>query len=262
MSPLPRPVTRLTDTFLHEVDQRLPGRVTGLLLHGSLAWDEFLPASDVDFVCVWDALPQDADLVALEQAHLATRTRCASPVFDGFHCTADDLEADPLAVGPRPVFYEGRFDARGDTDINPVTWHELAERPVVVRGDRPSVRTDHTQLVQFTRDNLDTYWRSLLEHLGSERAPDMDCHDDLVLWTVLGSARLHHLLARGALTSKSGAGRYVIEHLDPRWHPIAREALRLRERPGSPSLYADADHRRLDTCDLLAWVVAVGTGAV
>ena len=84
--------------------------------------------------------------------------------------------------------------------------------------------------------------------------------DDLVVWTVLGCARLHHLLARGALTSKSGAGRYVVNHLDPRWRLVAGEALRLREDPGSPSLYADRDQRRRDTCDLLAWVVADGTG--
>ena len=44
------------------------------------------------------------------------------------------------------------------------------------------------------------------------------------------------------------------------WRLVAGEALRLREDPGSPSLYADRDQRRRDTCDLLAWVVADGTG--
>ncbi len=245
---------------MQEVDQCLPGRVTGLLVHGSLGWGEFFASSDVDFVCVWDALPQGADLVSLEQAHLATSARCAWPAFDGFHCTADDLAADPLTVRPRPVFYEGRFDPGGDADINPVTWHELAERPVVLRGDRPSVRTDHPQLLQFTRGNLDTYWRSILEWITTQDDAAEGLDDDLVVWTVLGCARLHHLLARGALTSKSGAGRYVVNHLDPRWRLVAGEALRLREDPGSPSLYADRDQRRRDTCDLLAWVVADGTG--
>lgn len=259
VAPLPRPVADLTQTYLHEVDGRLPGRLAGLFLHGSLGWGEFFAVSDVDFVCVWHELPRGAELDLLEEAHRATSARHPAPAYDGFHCTTDDLAADPTTLGPRPVHYQGVFSARGGTDINPVTWHELAQRPVVVRGHLPTVRTDPAQLARFTRDNLDTYWRSLLEQLTAEGPAAVGTQDDAVAWTVLGCARLHHLLTRGELTSKSGAGRHVLAHLDVRWHRVAREALRVRERPGSPGLYDDAGHRGQDTLDLLEHVVSTQT---
>lgn len=99
-----------------------------------------------------------------------------------------------------------------------MTWHELAERGLVVRGALPAVHTDREALLAFTRDNLDTYWRSALAQV--DTAID---EDGTVAWVTLGVARLHHLLARGALTSKSGAGRYVLNSLDARWHPLAVE---------------------------------------
>jgi hypothetical protein len=195
----------------------------------------------------------------LKRAHEATRTQFPATVLDGFHCTADDLAADATTVGGRPVFYQGAFQTAGTLDINPVTWHELAERAVIVRGPLPRVRTDPAQLTAFTRGNLDTYWRGILariEEVGAGSAGELD---EAVAWVVLGAARLHHLLTQGRITSKSGAGRHVVEHLDPRWTPIAQEALRIRERPDSPSQYDDLARRGQDVVELLAWLVEDGT---
>ena len=259
MNPLPRPVLAVTACFLEEVDRLLPGRMTGLFLHGSICWGEFFPGSDIDFVGLWDDLPGGDALDQLRAAHKATGVRFPTPAFDGFHCTADDLAEDPSVVTHRPVFYEGEFDAAGTTDINPVTWHELAERPVVVRGQMPPVHTDLPRLSAFTRDKLDTYWRGCIGQIEQAGIAAVGEHDDAIAWLVLGAARLHHLLARGSITSKSGAGRHVVESLDPRWHQIAREALRIREAPGDPSLYADTGARGRDMHDLLVWLVDDGT---
>jgi hypothetical protein len=256
---LPAPVVGLTACFLEEVDLRLPGRLQGLFLHGSLCWGEFFAGSDVDFVGMWDVLPTGADLELLRAAHIATRDRLPALVFDGFHCTVDDLAADPAGIAHRPVFYQGEFDMAGRIDISPVTWHELAERPIVVRGEVPPVHVDAVQLRDFTRVNLDIYWRGSITKIEAAGIAALGEDDDAIAWTVLGAARLHHLLNRGAITSKSGAGRYVIDSLEPRWHLIAHEALRLRESPGDPPLYSDPAARGRDMHDLLVWLVEDGT---
>ncbi|MGO4957778.1 aminoglycoside adenylyltransferase domain-containing protein [Luteococcus sp. Sow4_B9] len=77
-------------------------------------------------------------------------------------------------------------------------------------------------------------------------------------WSVLGVARLHHLLATGRMASKSEAGRYVANQLDEQWRPIGLEALRARERPDEPSRYRSANLRGRDVRDFVAWCVADG----
>lgn len=250
---LPTPITCLTETFLTEVDRRLPGRLEGLLLHGSLCWGEFFDGSDVDFVGVWSELPRD--LTPLRAAHEATLAMHPGLTFDGFHTTAAHLARAPESEPTRPAFYQGRFDPAGRVDINLVTWHELAERGIAVRGSVPPVYTDLAALLAFTAANLDGYWRAQLTEIDDEGPNDVGRIDAAIVWVTLGVARLHHLLATGSLTSKSGAGRYIINSLDSRWHGLAVEALRLREGGGDPSPYGDPGERSRDLRDFLAWVV-------
>ncbi|MGL4298679.1 MAG: nucleotidyltransferase domain-containing protein [Candidatus Neomicrothrix subdominans] len=252
------PVHDVVACFLEEVDRRMPGELTGLFLHGSIVWGEFFPGSDIDFVAVWEQLPAGERLDDLREAHAFVQQRFPSPTFDGFHCTAADLAASPATIEHRPVFYEGAFSDQGSIDINLVTWHELALGPVVLRGQVPGVYTSLPELFDFTRTNLDTYWRGIADQVSAAGVKAVGKNDDAVAWITLGAVRLHHLLSQHRLTSKSGAGRYVIERLDERWAPIAQEALRVRERPDTPSLYADHGERGQDTYDLLVWLIENG----
>ncbi len=248
----------LLAAFMQEVDRRLPGELAGLFLHGSIVWGEFFPGSDIDFVAVWDRLPAGDRLAELAAAHDVIQQRFPSPAFDGFHCTATDLAAHPAAVGRRPVFYKGVFDDAGTSDINLVTWHELALGPVAIRGQVPQVYTNLPELLEYTRKNLDTYWRDIAAEVAAVGTTATGKQDEAIAWIVLGAARLHHLLSQHSLTSKSGAGRYVIKHLDERWSPIAHEALRIRERPDIPSFYTDHEARGQDAQSLLVWLIEDG----
>jgi Domain of unknown function (DUF4111) len=245
----------VTSHFLAEIDVRAPGLVSGLWLHGSLCWGEFFANSDVDFVAGLTRTPLRADLIALKASHVRTRAVHPQLTFNGFHLPTQDLSRNPRSIVSQPVFYDGKFRDWGNEDIHIVTWHELDERGITVRGTLPTVYTNAAELHDYSRENLNSYWRSVLQRMQRAGSARTGAHVEHTVWTVLGVARLHHLLATGQMTSKSGAGRYVIESLDNRWSLIAQEALRGRESPQDPSLYSDVAHRGEDATDFLSWVI-------
>ena len=255
---LPEEVLGLTHAFLEVADLHCPGLLDGLLLHGSLCWGEFFDDSDVDFVGLLSRTPSEDDLAGLAAAHQQARSVYVVRRFEGFHCLPAQLAGPPEGVGPVPVHYESAFTATGHLDVSWVTWHELAERGIAVRGAVPPVRTDLEALLVYCRENLSTYWSSMLDDVTKAGDQEVGEMFEVVVWVVLGVARVHHVMARWRLTSKSGAGRYVLEALDPRWRRIATEALRLRERPDKPSGYAHFAERGRDVREFLSWAVADG----
>lgn len=255
---MPAEVATITNTFVRQLRAAKPGLLHGLYLHGSLCWGEFFASSDIDFVAVLAHPPTPADLAALSATHAHLRESFPERRFEGFHCQPGDLARSPAATGPVPVHAEGRFDAAGRAGVNLVTWHELAERGLNRFGGQPTVHTDLGALLDYTHDNLTSYWQPTLARAADAGPEVVGASDDAVVWVTLGVGRLHHLLATRELTSKSGAGRYVAAKLDSRWHRLAEEALRLREQPEMRSAYDDPGERGRDVLDFLAWAIEDG----
>jgi hypothetical protein len=125
--------------------------------------------------------------------------------------------------------FDGTFRRADRSDVNPVSWHELARHGIAIRGGELSddnVWTDDAALRAYSHANLTSYWNRVLEQL--RQHPVEAAAPEAASWCVLGVSRLHHLLATGMLTSKSGAGRYALTTFDPRWRSIVLEALRAR----------------------------------
>ncbi|MET7326024.1 hypothetical protein [Streptomyces sp. NPDC005549] len=258
---LPPQVQRTTSAFLSAIDTSAPGLVEGLYLCGSLGFGEYVPGrSDVDFVTVLSERPDRAAMAALATAHETVRREHPRPFFDGFHAVRADLAGPPEHCPDLPCTRMGTFAEAGRFGVNPVTWHELVRHGVSVRGPAltaSEVHVDDAALRAFSHGNLSGYW----SHLHGElvESPAEAGEPDAVEWCVLGVSRLHHLLATGSLTTKSGAGRYALTAFDPRWHPIVLEALRVRESTGAPSAYDGAPERRAgDTIAFTAMVIEAG----
>jgi hypothetical protein len=243
---LPADVCQVTQTFLARAGERRPGLIQALYLHGSLGFGEYFPGrSDVDFVAILAARPDDADLDALDGAHAQARAAHPRLRFEGCHLLRCDLARSPAQCPDVPYAFEGAFGRSGRFSINPVTWHELAWHGVTVRGPEltgDDVWTDASALRAFTRANLSSYWANVAE--AQVKMPAEAAEPAAVAWCVLGVSRLHHLLATGSMTSKSGAGRHALSAFGPQWHPIVHEALRAREQPDAPSAYGDDAARR------------------
>jgi hypothetical protein len=254
---LPEGPQAVCRTWLAEIDRLAPGLVTGLHVRCGLGFGEFVPgASDVDFVAVLARRPAYAEEQALEDAHAATYAAHPDAPFDGIHVLAEDLAADPEDCPDVPCVLHGHFEPEDRYDVSPVAWHELALHSVPVRGELPPVWTDHERLVRFTRDHLETTWRDQAAAL--EKFPDEASDEATCAWCVLGVARLHHLLVTGEMTAKSAAGRWGLSHYDERWHPVLREALRVRAGDPGPGDYDDPSDRGRDVAAFTAYVVEQG----
>ncbi|MEE2046164.1 nucleotidyltransferase domain-containing protein, partial [Nocardiopsis tropica] len=163
-------VQTLAQTFLAHADQEAPGLVEGLYLTGSVALGDFRPhASDVDFVIVTRSTPDGDELELLRGAHARTRAAVPRPQFNGIHVTWDDLTRDPAACGAVPSVIGGRFRSRASADVNPVTWHILAEHGVTMRGPHPvelDVWDEPESMRAWSLGSLDEQWRRWREKAG------------------------------------------------------------------------------------------------
>ena len=257
----PAEVQQVTGMFLSLVDDAAPGLVEGLYLHGSLGFGEWYAGrSDIDFVAVLAERPDATRVDLLRDVHARLAETFPRPAYDGLHLTWDDLAGSPYDCPDLPCTQGGYFHDEARLDLHPVTWHELAHHGVTVRGPEPArfaIWTDQRALREYTHANLEGYWAQEVDAL--RRFPEEAAKPEQVAWQVLGTARLHHLLATDALTSKSGAGRYAFTAFDDRWRDIITEAMAVR-LTGETSGRYDADPVRCaeDTVGFAEMVVRSG----
>jgi hypothetical protein len=261
---VPTEVASLATCFLTAVDSIVPGLIRGLYLTGSVALGDFRShCSDVDFVAVSEHRPDRAELDGLASAHGVVVGSHPKLHFDGTHLTWADLRAGPDACAPAPFTHEGRFSPSGTFAINPVTWHELADHGLPLRGPPiadTAVWRDNAVLRAWTLRNLVEYWTPWITQY-REGPSRLDGRYDLVCWGVLGVARLHYTVSTGSIVSKTGAGRYALKAFEGRWDRIISEALRLRADPTLASDYADLSERRVEVTDFMASVIESGLRA-
>ncbi|WP_052590258.1 aminoglycoside adenylyltransferase domain-containing protein [Luteipulveratus mongoliensis] len=242
---VPAAVSTVVDDALERVDAALAGTscdLVGLYLHGSLCWGEFFSGSDIDFVGVLSRPADDAVVAALRGVHGELATIGGRPAYDGIYVTEGDLTRPAADLAEYPGVLDNVFELGHHGDANPVTWAELAERGITMRGTpvaQLGVHTNPEELQAFTRGNLEAYWGRQAVVLGvlTEAIPSWASE-----WCVLGINRLHHVLQTGRITSKSGAGRWALDELDAKHHQVIREGLSVRESGISDPVY-DADPR-------------------
>ena len=235
---IPDPARTAVDAWLRHHDEYAAGFIEGLYLVGSIALGNWLPNSDIDFVAVSSSPADDDTISALRAAHEAAKADAGGNDIDGPYITWDDLEKLPSRVA-RPWTLHGEFHHDdGCFEINPVIWLALAKYGVAVRGPEPGVvdiDVDHDRVRSFIADNTNSYRASVGPSIRSalEDPNRTEFDANLTSWCVLGVARMLYTARTGDITSKSGAGRWMLDEL-PQHRALVEHALDVRERSDSP----------------------------
>jgi hypothetical protein len=226
---IPQPVQQVLDEYVALVGQALPGLLDGLYLHGSLALGAFdQRLSDIDFISIASWRCSAADIESLRAIHDTLRQRYPQAHLEGSYLQWDDLGRFEDTIPPCPYIHDGIFHNSGHFDINAVTWWVLKHRGIAVVGPpvaRFDYQVDWDDLIAKMHHNMNTYWASFTTN--SQRMAWL-LTDDGIQWAVLGILRQFYTFREHAITSKTGAGIYGLEHTPRRWQRLIQEALDIR----------------------------------
>jgi hypothetical protein len=233
---IPPSVQQVLGEYVALVHKALPSFLDGLYLHGSLALGAFDPRlSDIDFISIASRRCSATDIDSLRAIHNSLRQRYPQAHLEGSYLQWDDLGRFEDTIPPYPHIHDGILHAGGHFDINAVTWWVLKHRGIAVVGppaEYLDIQVDWDDLIAKMHQNMNTYWASFTTN--PQRMLWL-LTDDGVHWVVLGVLRQFYTFRERAITSKTGAGIYGLQHTPRQWQRLIQEALDIRAGIGVSS---------------------------
>jgi len=233
-SRLPDDVAQFFAMFLRHFQEVLPDCLHGYYLYGSMTLGAYhLAASDLDFLAVLARPLEPEEWQTLERLHRSlNRKYPLARRLEGEYVPLPDLQQGNLANG-YPRFNHGKY-----CGLNPVMtlyWHQLHTAGVRVAGPAPETllplipwEAVHQEMDRNVNGYLlNVIHRRYLSLLSNEMAE----------FIVLNMCRILYTLEHRAIISKEGAGEWALTALPEQWHPLIREALRLRAGENKHSLF-------------------------
>ena len=254
-SKIPKPVQPLLVAYVTFLEKEVPGLVTGLYLHGSLALDAFdARHSDVDYIAVVSRRCTAHDVERLTALHQMLAQSYPRPLFEGSYLQWSDLGQCEEAIEPFPFVHDGILHQSGHFEVNPVTWWLLKHRGLALAGPAPkelNFTVEPHTLLAWMQQNLNTYW---VQFIRNPARMAWLFTDYGVQWAVLGVLRQYYTFQEQDIISKIGAGDYALQHLPQRWRRLIQEAINLRTQTDG-SLYKFRVQRAAEAVLFLHYVI-------
>lgn len=252
---LPPDVQAVLNKYLGALENKLPGLVTGLYLHGSIALGAFDPHySDVDFLAFMSHRCTQSDLKSLTEIHQIVVAEYPRPALEGCYLQWQELGLAEEDIATYPYYYEGQLRSNGYGEVNAITWWLIKNQGIVLLGPNPqemAFEVSGDRLISYTLPNLNTYWAAFLTQ---PRRISWLLFDGGIQWVILGVLRQYYTLREQQIISKVAAGLDALDNLPPNWHRIVMEAVNIRQRVGS-SLYQNRVGRAIDAGRFLRFII-------
>jgi hypothetical protein len=226
---IPEPVRPILERYISSVEQELPGLIRGFYVVGSIALNGFNERfSDIDFVAVLARSASTTEMETIAAIHKALEKCFPRWEMSGTYVQISDLGRSEETTHPHPHFHDGKFHREGKIAVNPVTWWELKNHGIAIRGEEPQelpFNVDWNLLLAWMRENLNTYWHGWTVRLDRRLIMLSDWG---IKWTVLGVLRQYYTFRENSITTKLGAAEYALTSLPGMWHPLVQEAIDIR----------------------------------
>ena len=231
---LPPPANKIVADFVNKVTALDQLKVEGIYITGSLALDDFFPdKSDIDFIVICKKFPDIATVSQLKKIHKAIARENPKPELNGSYVSYRSIKTTSPQETMSWNLYKGRWNY-GSFEMGPITIKELSDHAVTVYGPKAEdlgLSMDDISLRNFVYQNLNSYWQGWVNRHGAvaKRKIYLLLLPQLTEWSLLGVARQFYTLRTGKITSKSAAGKYLLEYLPENFHTIMREAIDIRQ---------------------------------
>jgi hypothetical protein len=226
---IPQSVQQVLNAYIGLMNEALPGLLTGLYLHGSVALGAYEPGlSDIDFIAITSRRCTPSDVETLRVVHHSLIERYPQAQLEGSYLQWHDLGRSEDTIPPHPHIHDGIVHASGYHDINAVTWWILKNRGTAILGPSPetfAIQIDWDDLLVKMHENLNTYWARFTTN---PRRMAWLLDDYGIQWTVLGVLRQFYTFRERAIVSKTAAGTYALAHTPRQWHRLIQEAINIR----------------------------------
>ncbi|PFH86283.1 aminoglycoside adenylyltransferase domain-containing protein [Bacillus sp. AFS088145] len=261
MEEIPKEINVVLDTYFHYFDLKLPNLIESFYLYGSITLGAYkIGFSDIDFMAVVMRKVTDADLKILKEIHKDVQKKFPNTILDGWYILNEDIESLNKEGNSSIRFNDGKFQGLNKFQKNSLDAFQLKKYGITVRGiniDNVDLLVNWDTILSNMGDNLNSYWLSWLNNC--KKFPTVKYLSLFVSlrsieWGILGVSRLYYTFKEKDITSKVGAGEYVLEVVPKRWHKIINESMRLRTEH-KKSYYKSIFTRRKDAIDYMEFMI-------
>ncbi|KOF56015.1 MULTISPECIES: aminoglycoside adenylyltransferase domain-containing protein [Clostridium] len=250
---IPEVARAILDEYVFNLRIYFGSKVFGVYLYNSIALGAFDEnKSDIDFVTVLNKRFTDREIQGLRELHRKlTKTFKFAKRMEGMYITIDEVGKCDFELDPYIYFAGGKLHS-GHYDANYVTWWTLGKYGIGVESpdiSKLSIETYFDNVLENMDYNLNCYWKSKLN------SKIVFFSDGWIEFSVLTMCRIMYTIKNGDVASKVEAAKNIIEDLPKEFRIIVKEALRIRERSDSKSLYTSRFKRGREAKIFIKYVI-------